>query len=335
MPVRTRSFLPGVADLNPFERILLHQGVVILDGGLATALEGRGHVLDTALWSARLLSEEPDAIRRVHVDYLNAGADCITTASYQASFEGFAAAGMTEAEAEHLMRRSSELALEARDAVRVGTRNAADRLEPLVAASVGPYGAYLADGSEYEGRYGVDVSVLDAFHRRRFGLLAASGVDVMACETIPSLEEAEVLLGILDDHAGVWAWMSFSCENGGQLRDGSSFEKAVRACAEHDRVAAIGANCSQPGHMAELMGRARAATDLPLIAYPNSGETYDAGTKSWLESPPTMPWFEGVQGALEAGARIVGGCCRIGPESISELRGEIEGGDFSAAAADG
>ena len=216
MPVRTRSFLPGVADLNPFERILLHQGVVILDGGLATALEGRGHVLDTALWSARLLSEEPDAIRRVHVDYLNAGADCITTASYQASFEGFAAAGMTEAEAEHLMRRSSELALEARDAFRVGTRNAADRLEPLVAASVGPYGAYLADGSEYEGRYGVDVSVLDAFHRRRFGLLAASGVDVMACETIPSLEGAEVLRGILEDHAGVWGGRSFSCEKWGQ-----------------------------------------------------------------------------------------------------------------------
>lgn len=321
--------------MNPFTRLLRAQGVVVLDGGLATALEGRGHVLDSALWSAKLLVEAPDEIRQVHLEYLNAGADCITTASYQASFEGLAAAGMAEAEAVRLMQRSSDLAIEARDAFREEAQDTTGRLDPLVAASVGPYGAYLADGSEYDGRYGVDETVLDAFHRRRFGLLAASGVDLIACETIPSEAEAHVLLRILDDHADAWAWMSFSCKNGTRLRDGSSFERVVRTCAEHDRVAAIGANCTEPGHMAELMGRARLATDLPLIAYPNSGETYDAGTKRWAGALPTVEWLEGVRGALEAGARIVGGCCRIGSASIAELRGEIEGGHFSASAAGG
>jgi homocysteine S-methyltransferase len=286
-------------------------------------------VLDSALWSARLLIEAPDDVRAVHLAYLSAGADCITSASYQASFEGFAAAGVAESEAAELMRRSSDLALEARDDFRSHRQNVSDRPHPLVAASVGPYGAYLADGSEYDGRYGADARVLDGFHRRRFGILASSGVDLLACETIPSLAEAEVLLRILDDHPSTWAWLSFSCRNGERLWDGSIFEDAVRLCVGHDRVAAVGVNCSEPSFMAELMGRARAISDLPLIAYPNSGEAYDAVAKRWAGSAPRNAWLQGVRGSLDAGARILGGCCRIGPDQISELRRKITCGDWS------
>ena len=317
-------------NANPFEPFLRDQGHVVLDGGLATALEERGHVLGSALWSARLLIEAPHEIQAVHLEYLNSGADCITSASYQASFAGLVAEGLTDADSEAVIRRSSDLALAARDDFRACRPDGSGRRRPIVAASVGPYGAYLADGSEYEGDYGVSASVLDDFHRRRFGVLATSGVDVLACETIPSLAEARVLLEILSAHPSTWIWMSFTCGDGEHLSDGSRFEDAVRVCAEHARVAAVGANCSDPGDMAELMRRAREATDLPLIAYPNSGEAYDALTKSWAGSPSEHGWMDGVRGSLGAGARIVGGCCRIGPESIAVLRRAIESGDWSA-----
>lgn len=317
---------------NPFEPLLSGRGLVVLDGGLATELEERGHVLDSHLWSARLLTEAPEEIRAVHMAYLDAGADCVTSASYQASFAGLGASGLSEDECEEVIRRSSALAIEARDDFWHRRTEDSSRSFPIVAASVGPYGAYLADGSEYDGRYGIDAAALDDFHRRRFGVLATSGVDVLACETIPSMAEARVLLEILADHPSTWIWMSFSCRDGEHLRDGSPFEAAARLCGESDRVAAVGVNCTEPGFLAELMRRARDVTDLPLIAYPNSGEAYDAVTKRWLGSSSDERWLEGVRTAVDAGARVVGGCCRIGPELITVLRDRIESGTWSPEA---
>jgi homocysteine S-methyltransferase len=299
--------------------------VVVLDGGLATALEGRGHTLGSALWSAQLLIEDPEAIREAHRAYLRAGADCITSSSYQASFEGFADAGLTESEAESVLRRSSHIALSARDDFVDELRSDSDRLPPLVAASVGPYGAYLADGSEYNGRYGVSTATLDGFHRRRLGVLATTGIDMIACETIPRVDEVEILLDILEEHPDTCAWVSVSCRDGQYLSDGSSFEDVVRLCSGRAQVAAVGVNCTDPRYMAELMARASEVTDLPLIAYPNSGESYDAENKDWVGGAGGAEWLSGVRDSLRAGACVVGGCCRIGPESVEELRRVVEG----------
>lgn len=338
-----------IIGANPFTAFLDRTGFVILDGGLATALEERGHRLDSELWSARLLVDDAEAIRAVHRAYLRAGADCITTASYQASFEGFAEAGLGEDEAAALLQRSSELAIEERDAFmseqteRDARDGATPRPCPLVAASVGPYGAYLADGSEYDGRYGVTAAELDRFHRRRFRLLASTGVDLLACETIPSGKEARVLLDILDDVPGSWAWMSFACRDGRRLHDGTPIEEAVGLTAGRERVAAVGVNCTAPRHVPELVARARSVTPLPVIAYPNSGERYDATSGSWLppgpgqeggprrgswlppgpaegSGPRRAPWLAGVVEAFDAGARVVGGCCRVRSDDIAELR---------------
>jgi homocysteine S-methyltransferase len=332
--------------VNPFAPILAARGHVLLDGGLATALEQRGHDLGTRLWSARLLLDEPDEVAAVHRAYLSAGADCITTASYQASVPGFVAAGLAVAQAQTALRRSSELALAARAEVagplRTGplspgpsprgtaVSDPAGRTIPrrLVAASVGPYGAYLADGSEYHGRYGVGVEVLDDFHRPRFQLLASTDVDVLACETIPSVEEAEVLLGVLDETPGIWAWMSFSCRDATAISDGTPFSEVVQRCARHERVAAVGVNCTAPRHVPALIASARSVTDLPLIAYPNSGEVYDARSKTWGEDPGgAESWLATMGDVRAAGATITGGCCRIGPELIAQLRMDITGGD--------
>lgn len=299
--------------------------MVVLDGGLATALEGRGHTLGSALWSAQLLMEDPEAIREVHLAYLHAGADCITSSSYQASFEGFADVGLTEEEAASVLRRSSHIALSARDEFMRGIGSGTGRPAPLVAASVGPYGAYLADGSEYNGRYGINTATLAGFHRRRLGVLATTGVDVIACETIPRLDEVEILLDILEEHPSTFAWVSVSCRDGQSLSDGSSFEHVVRLCSGRPQVAAVGVNCTEPRYLAELMARASEITDLPLIAYPNSGESYDAENKDWVGRAAGAEWLSAVCDSLRAGACVVGGCCRIGPESIEELRRVVEG----------
>mgnify|MGYP001828382273 CR=1 FL=1 len=211
------------------------------------------------------------------------------------------------------------------------------RPAPFVAASVGPYGAYLADGSEYDGRYSVGRVDLDAFHRRRYGVLGASGVDLLACETVPSAFEAEILLEIAADHPEVPLWLSFACRDGGHLWDGSDFEEVVRMCDTSPQVVAIGVNCTAPELVPTLVGRARVSTDRPVVVYPNSGERYDAAERRWRErARPASgcgrmedPWLGSMREAIREGARLVGGCCRVGPRRIAALRRAIDSGAWT------
>lgn len=302
---------------NPFEPILRDRGIVFLDGGLATALEARGHDLDDPLWSARVLVERPDEIRTVHRAYLDAGADCIITAGYQATPQGFAAAGIAAPETLRLLDRSVRLGLEARDAFWESAAPEA-RSRPLVAAGIGPYGAYLADGSEYTGDYDLDQADLTEFHRLRFRRLAGSPADLLALETIPSLSEVRALAGLLAE-TDAWAWFSLSCRDGGRLRDGSTVEDAVSVLADTPRVAAVGVNCTHPQYVRELVSRIGERTDRPVLAYPNSGEVYRAEDKSWSGGSDTA-WTDEARSWVHAGASIVGGCCRVGPEVIRALR---------------
>lgn len=316
----------GTRGENPLERLVREQGFFVLDGGLATTLEARGFDLDDPLWSARVLLEAPGAIRRVHLDFLAAGADCIVTSSYQATLEGFRRRGLGETEAEELLRRSVRLGLEARDAFWSEPRNREGRLRPLVAASVGPYGAYLADGSEYTGDYDLDDEGLYAFHRRRWQILADAGADLLACETLPSRREARVLLGLLEESPGTWAWMSFSCRDGTRLNDGSRFEAVVRDCEAATGVAAVGVNCTSPRHVSSLIDEARRVTDRLLLVYPNSGETWDASAKTWSADPTSLDRGAAAREWHEAGAAGIGGCCRVAPDDIARVRGALRAG---------
>ena len=190
------------------------------------------------------------------------------------------------------------------------------------------YGAWLADGSEYDGRYGLSVAELADFHRERFRLLAGSGADLLACETIPSAPEALALLELLAGTPDAWGWLSFTCADDRTLRDGTPIEEVVDACAAAERVAAVGVNCTEPRWVGELVRRTRARTELPIVVYPNSGERYDGRTKAWSREVRGQSWLEGMRAAWSEGARVLGGCCRIGPEEIRELRTRLERGDF-------
>ena len=287
---------------------------MIIDGGLATELEARGHDLSDRLWSARLLLTDAGAIEDVHIAYYQAGAEVATTASYQATVEGFAAAGLDRATALELIRSSVELARRARDRYRA---ESGDEGALLVAGSVGPYGAMLADGSEYCGDYDPGGSALADFHRPRIEALAAAGADLLAFETIPTVREAEVLVRLLDE-VSIPAWLSFSCRDGDSTSAGEPIAEAV-ALGDHPRIVAVGVNCTAPRHLPALLTAARQATDQPLIAYPNRGDRWDPDARRWVTDDGGAYDPSAVASWTALGATWLGGCCGTGPGEIASL----------------
>ena len=281
-------------------------GVLLSDGGLATELEARGNDLSDDLWSARLLAEAPDEIVAVHEAFFRAGAQFATTASYQASFEGFARRGIDRAEAERLMRRSVELAKSARDESSPAA---------WVAASVGPYGAMLAHGEEYIGRYGLSVAELMAWHRPRLEVLIDAGPDVLALETIPDSDEAQALVELVRELRAP-AWLSYTID-GQRTRAGQPLEEAFAVAADVPEIVAVGVNCCAPADVPGAVTTARRVTGKPVIVYPNSGEVWDGVNRTWAGTPGldaglAIEW-------VSAGARIVGGCCRVRPDDIAAM----------------
>jgi homocysteine S-methyltransferase len=283
-----------------------HDTVLITDGGLATELEARGHDLSDDLWSARLLVDAPEEIVAVHCAFFRAGASIATTASYQASFDGFAERGISRNDAVRLLRRSVELAMDARD--QVGGQR-------WVAASVGPYGAALANGEEYVGRYGLSVAQLADWHRPRLEILADARADVLALETVPDIDEAEALVGLVHE-LGVPSWLSYTIA-GATTRAGQPLADAFAVAAGVPEIVAVGVNCCAPADVENAVRVAREVTGKPVIVYPNSGEEWDGERRTWIGngqwSADLVPRW------AAAGARIIGGCCRVHPDDIAAL----------------
>ncbi|SDT22698.1 homocysteine S-methyltransferase [Streptomyces sp. TLI_053] len=292
----------------------LAAGPLVLDGGLSERLASAGFDLADALWSARLLADAPEAVVAAHRAFFEAGARVAITASYQASFAGFARRGVGRAAAARLMAGSVELAREAARGL-PGPRR-------WVAASVGPYGAVLADGSEYRGRYGLTPAELEAFHRPRLEVLAAAGPDVLALETVPDVDEARVLLRAVRG-LGVPVWLSFAAA-GGRTRAGQPLAEAFALAAGADEVVAVGVNCCAPEEADRAVALAARVSGKPVVVYPNSGEGWDPAAGAWCGEPAfgaagpprAADGRGGVAGWLADGARLVGGCCRVGPAGI-------------------
>jgi homocysteine S-methyltransferase len=306
---------------NPIDAILNDYSVMILDGAMATELEQRGCNLDDSLWSASVLLEKPELIYEVHADYFRAGADCTITSSYQATLEGFGQKGIGEQEALELIRRTVQLAIRARDSFwqeYIGSGQVR-RPKPLVAGSVGPYGAYLADGSEYVGNYRVTDDTLAAFHRPRIAALIEAGADLLAFETIPSLQEALVLERLLKETPDAYAWLSFSLKDGTSISEGTSLTECAKRFAGNPQIAAIGLNCAPMSMVTDAAQILSKHSGKPVIIYPNSGEIYDPESKSWHGGASCESMSEESQQWVDAGARIIGGCCRTTPRQIREL----------------
>ncbi|GMJ01904.1 homocysteine S-methyltransferase 3 [Hibiscus trionum] len=308
-------------------------GCAVVDGGFATELQRHGQDLNDPLWSAKCLISSPQLVRRVHLDYLEAGANVIISASYQATIQGFEAKGLSAEEAEALIKRSVEIACEARQIyLQRCAKGCWDFLDGreiarrpiLVAASVGSYGAYLADGSEYSGNYGdsVTLETLKNFHRKRVQILANSGADLIAFETIPNKLEAQAYAEILkEENIDIPAWFSFSSKDGINAVSGDSITECGSIADSCNRVVAVGINCTPPRLIHGLILSIKKVTNKPVVIYPNSGETYNAETKQWEESESkTDEDFVSYVGKWrDAGACLFGGCCRTTPNTIRAI----------------
>ncbi|PVW03989.1 homocysteine S-methyltransferase [Microbacterium sp. Gd 4-13] len=290
----------------------LSAGPIVLDGGLGTLLEARGHDLSDPLWSARLLADDPDAIRAAHAEYFAAGAQVAITASYQVGFSTLARRGFSAGDTERMLRASVDLAASARSTAVGGD------MPRWIAASIGPYGATLGDGSEYRGASGLTRDELRRWHEPRFAVLADAGADLLAIETIPTLDEAAALVDLARG-SGRPAWLSFTVE-GGRLRSGQPMADGFALANSADEIVAVGINCSHPDEVPGAIAAARSVTDRPVVVYPNSGERWDAAARVW----------RGAAGLPEddraAGASLVGGCCRVGPADIARMRSRVRAG---------
>lgn len=309
--------------MNPIEKILNNFPIMILDGALATELENRGCNINDSLWSAKILAENPEIIESVHYDYFKAGADLAITASYQATIEGYMNKGFSEAESSALIIRSVTLAKRARDRFLEEAENIEKTPIPLIAGSVGPYGAYLADGSEYRGDYEISEEELIEFHRPRIKLLVEAGVDLLAFETIPNLLEAKALVKLLKEFPKTYCWISFSARNSLEISDRTLILEAAKYLASFDQVAAIGVNCTAPKYVSSLIKEIKKVTEKPIVVYPNSGEEYDAKEKLWHGNASCCSYAEYAKEWILEGAKLIGGCCRTTPkdiEAVAKLR---------------
>ncbi|KAJ6796439.1 homocysteine S-methyltransferase 2-like [Iris pallida] len=309
-------------------------GCAVIDGGLATELEANGADLNDPLWSAKCLIHSPELIRKVHLDYLKAGANIITSASYQATIRGFESRGFSREESERLLRKSVEIACEARDIFQKQyakvpysggeNKGTSNRRPILVAASVGSYGAYLADGSEYSGDYGkaITLEILKDFHRRRVQVLAEAGADLIAFETTPNKIETQAYAELLEeDNINIAAWFSFNSKDGVNVVSGDSLTDCASIADSCKKVVAIGINCTPPRYIHNLILSIKKVTDKPILIYPNSGESYDGERKEWVASTGVSDedFVTYVNKWRDAGASLIGGCCRTSPRTIKAI----------------
>lgn len=298
--------------LTPAIAAAFIRDVHVLDGGMASELEYRGARIDGPLWSAHVLEDAPEKIVAVHRAYIEAGAQCIETASYQVSRMGYAEIGFPPERADSALLRSVRLAREA--------ANAFPARHVLIAASLGPYGAALHNGAEYHGNYDASHADLVRFHRERIDVLAAaSGIDapdVLAFETLPSLDEAEAIGEALSSFPAAAAWFSFTCRDDAHAAHGELLSECAKTVAQFPQTIAIGVNCTLPAFIPALIRELRAASDRPIIVYPNSGEGWDAAHRCWTGSGDPASYSAMARDWFASGAHMVGGCCRTRPEHI-------------------
>ncbi|HDP93974.1 MAG TPA: homocysteine S-methyltransferase [Candidatus Aminicenantes bacterium] len=308
----------GSADKR--ERGIPDEYPLVIDGGLSNQLENQGNNLDDPLWTAALLSSHPEEIRKAHLTYLRAGARVLVTAGYQATLQGFRALGHDARAARQLLFSTVDLA---REAIAEFSADLQSDFFPRVAAGIGPYGAFLADGSEYTGNYGISEGELIDFHLPRLQLLDKSSADFLAVETLPDFTEAKVLARLLQNTKKS-GWVSFTCRDGAHLRDGTALEESLRLFARHSRVFALGINCTAPRYISELIRRIREATpEKRVVVYPNSGEVYNAAGGTWSDTADLDNLERMVEEWLDLGADMIGGCCRLGPDAVRTIDGVI------------
>jgi homocysteine S-methyltransferase len=306
--------------MNTIEKILNEYPFIILDGGFATELEKMGFDLKDRLWSAKIIAEDPGAVRDVHLSYLNAGADCIITSSYQATVPGFISAGYSRSDAVALIGKSVRIASEAVKMFHESSPDMSKRPEPFIAASAGCYGSFLADGSEYRGDYHLDVNGYKNFHRERVEILAGAGAEIIAFETFPCIEEAAAVAELMDEFSNLSYWIVFTIKDSLSTSHGDSFKDCIELLQGRKNLAAYGVNCSPPEFISPLLDSLDGKFRKRFVVYPNSGEHYYTDCSCWRDDPSVSDYRSLAEEWYKRGARLIGGCCRTNPSDIAKVK---------------
>lgn len=309
--------------MGRFKELLTSEKHLVLHGALGTELEYQGHDVSGKLWSAKYLISQPDLIKAIHKTYIKAGSDIVTTSTYQATLPGLLEAGLSQEEAEQVIALTVQLAKQAREEVwqDLDEKTRAERIYPLISGDVGPYAAYLADGSEYTGRYDLDKAGLKDFHRQRLSILVDEGVDLLALETIPNFQEVQALAELLaEEFPTVEAYLSLTSQDGLSISDGTPIKEVAAYVDDQEQILALGFNCSAPAIYDQALKEIRKVSQKPLVTYPNSGEVYDGASQTWhAQDSASVSLLEQTKNWQELGAKIVGGCCRTRPDDIASL----------------
>ncbi len=300
---------PATSRNTRLDTFLAGNEVLVLDGGLGTHLADRGNDVTDPLWSARILRDNPAEVRAAHADFFAAGADVATTCSYQVTFDGLKQAGGMPGETEDLLRASVRVAREAAQNAGAGPR--------WIAASIGPYGAGPGQGTEYDGAYGLTASELAHWHRRRIEVLVRTEADFLLSETVPSIREVEALAGELSA-VGMPSILSITVADG-RMRDGTPIREAAAIAAATPAIRALGVNCCSAGDALAALRAIAEVCDLPLAVYPNSGESWDHIGRCWTGAEGELSLVDAVPEFVAAGARFIGGCCRVTPRDIAAI----------------
>jgi homocysteine S-methyltransferase len=307
--------------MNIIEEILQKQKVFILDGALGTQIQKNGHDVNDSLWSAKFLDEDSTVIKEVHSQYLCAGADCIITSSYQASIEGFLKKGFSQEKAIELIKLSINIAKETRDEFWASFEDKASRVKPLVAASIGPYGAYLADGSEYTGDYKISDKELKSFHKKRLEIIIETNPDILACETIPSFKEVKIISDLLKCYPNTSSWITFSAKDENYTNAGDDIKECMTYLNKQEHINALGINCTAPQYIPMLIENIKSVSSKPIVVYPNGGSKYNPITKVWEKGELSPQEYAKLSHLwYTKGAKIIGGCCLTGPDEIQCIR---------------
>jgi homocysteine S-methyltransferase len=307
--------------MNIIEKILQKQKVFILDGALGTQIQRNGHDVNDSLWSAKFLNEDTSVIKEVHKQYLEAGADCIITSSYQASIEGFLKKGFSQEKAIELIKLSINIAKEARDEFWEAFENKQSRVKPLVAASIGPYGAYLADGSEYTGDYKISDEELKSFHKKRLEIILETNPDILACETIPSFREAKIICDLLKYYPNTSSWITFSAKDENYTNTDDDIKECMAYLNQQEHISAVGINCTAPQYIPMLIENIKSVSSKTIVVYPNGGSKYNPITKVWEKGELSPQEYAKLSHLwYTKGAKIIGGCCETTPNEIECIR---------------
>lgn len=302
---------------NPIAALLKQKKYIVIDGALASELQRRGCDLNDSLWSAKVLIEQPELISQVHYEYFKAGADCAITASYQATPLGFAKKGIDLKQSIALIKTSVKLAKQAKQRY---LNELADNKPLLIAGSVGPYGAYLADGSEYTGDYQLTEQQFIQFHLDRIKALIEAKVDILACETLPSFPEIQVLTKLIAQFPTITCWFSLTLKDENHLSDGTPISKVINYLNNVDQIVSVGINCIALEKVTPALAVMSKLTTKPIIVYPNSGEQYDPTTKQWHKNHQHCCTFANqIDIWTKLGAKLIGGCCQTTPKDIVEI----------------